>query len=268
MTRALLVLAVAAGAARAAQAQSIPNVTAPKRAAQSAVAATNAHTATMTADQGAQDKRPASPSKPAADKPAPRSASAPPSLPKTVAMTTPPKGQPTSGKAASKTAPAAPAPSSAKPAGKAATPATTPKRVEAVPAAAVRASAKSDTLRPGVPAARPAATPEPAFRRETFSYDRSGRRDPFASLMNSGEIRPLINDVRLVGVLYSADDNSVAILRDLITKEQYRVRVGQTLGRMRVARIESKKIVFTIEEFGFSRQQELLLDDLNSARKK
>jgi hypothetical protein len=261
MTRALFVLALAAGAARAAHAQSIPNVNAPKRAAQSAVAATNAHTAAMTADQGAQNKRAAAPSKPA-DKAAPT----PSSVPKTVAMTTPPKGQPTSGKATAKATPStAPA---AKPAGKAAVPAATPKRVEAVPAAAVRASAKADTARPGMPGARPAATPEPAFRRETFSYDRSGRRDPFASLMTSGDIRPLINDVRLVGVLYSADDNSVAILRDLITREQYRVRVGQTLGRMRVARIESKKIVFTIEEFGFSRQQELLLDDLNSARKK
>jgi hypothetical protein len=53
----------------------------------------------------------------------------------------------------------------------------------------------------------------------------------------------------------------VAILRDLGTKEQYRVRVGESLGRMRVARINRKDITFTIEEFGFSRQESLALVD-------
>lgn len=103
----------------------------------------------------------------------------------------------------------------------------------------------------------------PSFQRETFRYERSGRRDPFVSLMNSGDLRPLITELRLTSVAYSAQGNSVAILRDLGTKEQYRVRVGESLGRMRVTKISQRSITFTIEEFGFSRQETLSLNDPN-----
>ncbi|HET6679882.1 MAG TPA: hypothetical protein VFG84_01665 [Gemmatimonadaceae bacterium] len=107
------------------------------------------------------------------------------------------------------------------------------------------------------------------FRREVFSYERAGRRDPFESLMHSDELRPLISDLKLVSIVYDqVGGNSVAILRDINTKEQYRAKVGQELGRMRVARIAPKSVTFTIEEFGFSRQQELLLGDSNQARNK
>ena len=41
--------------------------------------------------------------------------------------------------------------------------------------------------------------------------------------------------------------------------QPYRVRVGESLGRMRVARIATKAITFTIEEFGYSRQETLAL---------
>jgi hypothetical protein len=52
------------------------------------------------------------------------------------------------------------------------------------------------------------------------------------------------------------------------SKEQYRVKLGQVLGRMRVARIQPKIVTFTIEEFGFSRQEALSLGDPSQARKK
>ena len=107
-------------------------------------------------------------------------------------------------------------------------------------------------------------------RREAFHYAPSGRRDPFYSLMQTGgELRPLITDLQLVAVVVDPSGrNSVAILRDLGTKDQYRVKVGQTLGRMRVARISEKTVAFTIEEFGYSRQQELTLGDQSQARTK
>jgi hypothetical protein len=120
----------------------------------------------------------------------------------------------------------------------------------------------------GTTASDTAAAKE-SFRREVFAYERGGRRDPFESLMTSGELRPLISDVKLVSVVLDPSGrNSVAILRDLNSKEQYRVRVGQTLGRMRVARIAQKSVTFTIEEFGYSRQQELSLGDSNQERTK
>ncbi|HEX6313743.1 MAG TPA: hypothetical protein VFZ73_02745 [Gemmatimonadaceae bacterium] len=97
--------------------------------------------------------------------------------------------------------------------------------------------------------------------RESFRYQRSGRRDPFVSLMAYGELRPLITELRVTSIAYDPSGGSVAVLRDLGTKEQYRVRVGESLGRMRVARIAKKEITFTIEEFGYSRQETLALVD-------
>jgi len=107
------------------------------------------------------------------------------------------------------------------------------------------------------------------LRREVFAYEQSGRRDPFVSLMTVGELRPMISDLAISGILIDPTGrNSLAVLRDVSSKEQYRVRVGQQLGRMRVARITQKAVTFTIEEFGYSRQQELAMDDSNQARTK
>ncbi len=105
------------------------------------------------------------------------------------------------------------------------------------------------------------------INRETFAYDAGGRRDPFVSLMNTSELRPLITELKLVAVAYDPlGHNSVAVLRDLTSKEQYRVRVGQTLGRMRVAAIHEKEVIFTIEEFGYSRQEILNMVDTTKTR--
>jgi hypothetical protein len=107
------------------------------------------------------------------------------------------------------------------------------------------------------------------LRREVFAYEQSGRRDPFVSLMTIGELRPMISDLAISGILIDPSGrNSIAVLRDVSSKEQYRVRVGQQIGRMRVARITQKAVMFTIEEFGFSRQQELAMEDSNQARTK
>jgi hypothetical protein len=106
-------------------------------------------------------------------------------------------------------------------------------------------------------------SPESAtgITRELFRYETNGRRDPFLSLMAYGELRPLITELRVTSIAFDPKGGSVAVLRDLGTKEQYRVRVGESLGRMRVARIAAKAITFTIEEFGFSRQETLALVD-------
>jgi len=120
-------------------------------------------------------------------------------------------------------------------------------------------------------AKKPPVAPDTAHQvlinRETFNYDAGGRRDPFVSLMNTSELRPLLTELKLVAVAYDPlGRNSVAVLRDLTSKEQYRVRVGQTLGRMRVAAIHEKEVVFTIEEFGYSRQETLNMVDTTKTR--
>ena len=105
-----------------------------------------------------------------------------------------------------------------------------------------------------------------AYRREVFAYDAGGRRDPFVSLATTGVLRPTIADLLLVGIAYATRSGagglqSVAIFRDRTTKEQYRVRVGQPLGRMRVASIEPRRVVFAIDEFGVSRQESIAMGD-------
>lgn len=119
-------------------------------------------------------------------------------------------------------------------------------------------------------AAIPTVTPPApgiAVTREIFSYPTVGRRDPFYSLILTEDLRPLLSDLRLVGILYEpAGRRSVAIMRDLQTNAQYRVVTGQTIGRMRVAQIKSRGVVFTIDEFGLSRQDSLMLSEPNKVR--
>lgn len=103
--------------------------------------------------------------------------------------------------------------------------------------------------------------------REVFAYEGGGRRDPFLSLLTSAELRPMLIDLKLVAIAYDPSGrNSVAVLRDLTSKQQYKVRVGQALGRMRVAAIREKAVVFTIEEFGYSRQEMLSMTDSTKTR--
>lgn len=107
---------------------------------------------------------------------------------------------------------------------------------------------------------------ELSIDREAFAYSSDGRRDPFRSLMSSSELRPMISDLELKTVIYDPSGNSVAIMRDVSSNEQYRVRVGQTLGRMRVTRIQQRSVTFTIDEFGISRQETLALNDSTKER--
>lgn len=132
------------------------------------------------------------------------------------------------------------------------------------PASTRPAAAIDSTSRPPLPGD---TANQVLINRETFDYDAGGHRDPFVSLMNTSELRPLITELKLVAVAYDPlGRNSVAVLRDLTSKEQYRIRVGQTLGRMRVAAIHEKEVVFTIEEFGFSRQEVLNMVDTTKTR--
>jgi hypothetical protein len=202
-----VVAAVAAAllAAAPVRAQSIPNINAPKQAAQRAVAAENAQLSAQTGQ--------AVPTRTAAPVPAPAA--------------------PVSGPAAG---------------------------------ASGIASANARRTGPGLPAMQSAQI-LPQVTREVFMYDAGGRRDPFFSLILTEDLRPLLSDLKLVGVLYDATQRrSVAIFRDVLTNAQYRVGTGMPLGRMRVAQIKPRGVIFTIDEFGLSRQDSLMLQDNDRAR--
>jgi hypothetical protein len=105
--------------------------------------------------------------------------------------------------------------------------------------------------------------------REQYGYARDGRRDPFFSLIATSELRPTMSDLRLTGILFDqGGGHSVATLRDVTTDQQYRVSLGSQLGRMRVSSIRLKSIVFTIDEFGATRQDSLILGDTTQVRKR
>ncbi|WP_353266215.1 hypothetical protein [Gemmatimonas sp.] len=137
------------------------------------------------------------------------------------------------------------------------------------PARTVRGESAGTVGAAAAPSTATAAKAEPkkvtmpseiTIQREAFAYSGGGRRDPYKSLMSSSDVRPLLSDLRLTAVAFDPDgNNSVAILRDSYSKTQYRVRVGQQLGRLRVSGIRQKAVQFTIEEFGFNRQETLPL---------
>ena len=96
--------------------------------------------------------------------------------------------------------------------------------------------------------------------REVFAYE-GGGRDPFVSLLKSGDIRPLLSDLKLVGIYYDQryPVRSVAVLRDVTNGKRYRAKTGDVMGRLKVTQIRPREIVFTVQEFGFERQESLQL---------
>ena len=142
-------------------------------------------------------------------------------------------------------------------------------RFAAYVAALLAAAPLAPSARPGLaaqvkPAPAPAAKPDsaaaPVLVREVFSYE-GGGRDPFLSLLKSGDIRPLLSDLRLVGVYYDGryPARSVAVLRDVTNSKVYRVKPGNIIGRLKATTIRPREIVFTVQEFGFERQESLQL---------
>src|SRR5213596_3319877 len=96
--------------------------------------------------------------------------------------------------------------------------------------------------------------------REVYAYE-GGGRDPLLSLLRSGDIRPLLSDLRLVGIYYDGryPARSVAVLREGTRSKVYRVKPGNIIGRLKATTIRPREIVFTVQEFGFERQESLQL---------
>jgi hypothetical protein len=85
-------------------------------------------------------------------------------------------------------------------------------------------------------------TPKVLINREVFSYEGDGRRDPFVSLLTTSDLKPMLADLKLVGVAYDPR------------------------GQNCVAAIQPKAVIFTIEEFGYSRQELLPIAPPDSSK--
>lgn len=124
------------------------------------------------------------------------------------------------------------------------------------PAATVTASAPRDS---GA-APQQGEVVEVEVLRETFAYG-GGARDPFGSLINTKSAGPELIDLQLVGIYQDmrSSANSVAVLREKQSGKRHKLRTGDQIGRLRVAQIRNKDVVFTVEDFGFERQETLSL---------
>lgn len=91
--------------------------------------------------------------------------------------------------------------------------------------------------------------------REVFSYRGSGR-DPFISLLRSGNVRPLPQDLRLVGVTFDPryPQRSVAVLHDVSDLRRFTVRPGDVIGRIRIVEVRATEVIAVVQEFGVDRQ--------------
>lgn len=139
-----------------------------------------------------------------------------------------------------------------------------PAAPEAAPAPAVdaQAAAADSAEAARIAAARvdSASVTGPQARRETFAYT-GGSRDPFESLLDLASAGPELPDLQLVGIYQDLayNSNSVALLRDRTNDRRFKLRVGDQLGRLKVAQIRQKDVVFIVEDFGFERQETLSL---------
>nr|MDP2496348.1 hypothetical protein [Candidatus Palauibacterales bacterium] len=116
--------------------------------------------------------------------------------------------------------------------------------------------------------AQAAAADTATYRREIFDYPGQGRRDPFRPLQSFASTGPRLDQLQLSGILYGGPEGeSVVVLVDPSTNARYRLRVGDSVGFARLARVEPRRAVFAVRGFGRDRNVVLRLkQDEESSR--
>lgn len=96
--------------------------------------------------------------------------------------------------------------------------------------------------------------------RETFSYA-GASRDPFQSILKTENTGPDVGDLVLVTIMADSRSarNSVAVLREKTGTRRFRVKVGDKIGNATVTLITQRDVNFSIQDFGFERQETLSL---------
>lgn len=118
------------------------------------------------------------------------------------------------------------------------------------------AQVKSDSVR----ADSLARAKETEVLRETFAYS-GANRDPFQSVIAAGTSGPTIGDLQLVAIYADVRSarNSIAILRERQGSRRWRVKIGDKVGSATVTLITGRDVTFSIQDFGFERQETLSL---------
>jgi hypothetical protein len=124
----------------------------------------------------------------------------------------------------------------------------------------VAAVAESAATAPAAAATQDTGGTSLSVSREVFAYRGSGR-DPFVSLLKSGSVRPLPQDLRVVGITFDPryPQRSVAVLNDVSDMKRYTVRPGDVVGRVRIVEVRATEVIAVVQEFGVDRQVVLSL---------
>jgi hypothetical protein len=99
--------------------------------------------------------------------------------------------------------------------------------------------------------------------RADVRYDDLGRRDPFEPLLKglrSGFVSddlPTVESLRMVGVLHDAD-MAMALLEDM-EGHSYILRPGDLIANGQVLAVGAERVLFTINDYGFTRTVALQL---------
>ncbi|HKJ02594.1 MAG TPA: hypothetical protein VJ997_09070 [Longimicrobiales bacterium] len=115
----------------------------------------------------------------------------------------------------------------------------------------------------------PAAQTELVFEREVFAYPSFQRRNPFKPLVAGDQGGPRFEQLRLMGIIHSDDPalsvavlgtSTVTISQDATTVEvqggeAWYLKVGQTIGNIRIVEIRREQVVVEVEEFGLTEQK-------------
>ena len=110
---------------------------------------------------------------------------------------------------------------------------------------------------------------ELVFEREVYSYPTYDRRNPFRPLVGATGNGPRFEQVRLRGIIWSADARRSVALFGMAGQQAQpdttgvpstrRLRVGESWGNMRVTEIQKDRVVVSVEEFGLSESKVLEL---------
>ena len=127
---------------------------------------------------------------------------------------------------------------------------------------AISGASAAYAQQPAAPAATPPQpTPEPKlmFDREVYSYASNARRDPFRPLVGKESLGPLFEDLKLKGIIYSAEPTLSIVLIQDGSKRLYRLHRGEVIGNSRVVEIKPMQVRFAVENFGMVKYESLEL---------